>query len=235
MLLLFISVFPVLVIMLYLYQQDKYEKEPVRVLIKAFAGGILAAVSTILLFLVLNINADLFSFGHNFFDAILEAFLFAAIPEEILKCLFFFWFIWKNKNFNENYDGIIYAAFVSLGFACVENIFYVFEHGLGVGIMRAILSVPAHAIFGIIMGYYFSKMKFNNLHKDNYLLKGLGFAILAHGIYDFILFYVSNSMDEYPIISTIFIFLFLAFVIKLYQIAYRKIKKHVESSVFKKD
>lgn len=225
-----ISVLPVIIILFYIYRRDKYEKEPLGLLLKAFAGGIFSAIAVILLLSPLD---GLFPPVENIFNnALVNAFAWAAIPEELLKFLFLYWIIWKNRNFNENFDGIVYAVFVSLGFACLENILYVTQHGMSVGIMRAVLSVPAHALFGIIMGYYFSIARFSDTNTTLNLSKSLLYAIMAHGIYDFIIFWYVGSAEAEPLLSLILVIVFVVFIAFLWRIGFRKIRKHVESSVF---
>ncbi len=98
--------------------------------------------------------------SHPFAKSFFDSFFLAAIPEEISKWLVLYWIVWKSREFDEHYDGIIYAVFVSLGFALVENIMYVVNRGMGVALIRAVLSVPGHGSFGVLMGYYFSLAKF---------------------------------------------------------------------------
>jgi protease PrsW len=231
MILLLSSILPVIIIMIYLYYRDKYEKEPIRVLFLAFLGGVLAIITTLIIVYPLT-NFETFFFG-SAGNAVFQSFFMAAIPEESSKFLFLYWFIWKDKNFNENFDGIIYAVFVSMGFACVENILYVFEGGLGVAAGRAITAVPAHALFGVIMGYYFAHAKFKKQKRLQYLFQGLILAIVTHGIYNFLLVYTSAIIDNYPILALLTVNMFIGFVIFLHIIGFRKIKKHLESSVFR--
>lgn len=232
MLLILSSIFPVVVIMVYLYYRDKYEKEPIRVLMKAFGGGVLTIIPALFLAVVFQPGAQLFS-NNAFLLSFYNAFLLAAVPEEVSKFLFLYLLIWHDKNFNEYFDGIIYAVFVSMGFALIENILYVIEGGYGVAIGRAILSVPAHALFGVIMGYYFAHAKFIPSQKAKYLFKGVLFAILAHGIYNFLLMYSNALIEINPIFALMLLVIFLGFIIKLHKIGFAKIKKHVEASVFK--
>lgn len=227
-----ISVLPVIIILLYIYRRDKYEKEPLGLLLKAFTGGIFSAIAVILLLSPLNgIFPPIESVLNN---ALFNAFAWAAIPEELLKFLFLYWIIWKNRNFNENFDGIVYAVFVSLGFACLENLLYVTQHGISVGIMRAALSVPAHALFGVIMGYYFSIARFSDTSTALNLFKSLLYAIIAHGIYDFIIFWYIGTAEAEPLFSLILVIVFVVFIVFLWRIGFRKIKHHVELSVFRK-
>ncbi|OPZ97909.1 MAG: Protease PrsW [Bacteroidetes bacterium ADurb.Bin408] len=222
-LLLFISIFPVLVILLYIYKRDKYEKEPIGLLIKAFFAGVLSAVITIIV--VVLVMPYLPRYDSLFSAALVESFIEAAIPEELFKFLMLYWVIWKNKNFNEKFDGIVYAVFVSLGFACLENIFYVFENGVAVGLLRAVLSVPAHALFGIIMGFYLSLARFNPENKGSLILKSLVFSMVAHGIFDFLLLYGSKNAQVSIGIMLLAFLLFFIFVIWLWRLGFKKLKQ----------
>lgn len=217
--------------MIYLYYRDKYEKEPLKTLFKAFIGGAFAFGAT--LFVVIPLDAFFSNIHEPFQKAFTEAFFVAAIPEEFFKFLFLYLFIWKDKNFNEKYDGIIYAAFVSLGFAFIENLLYVVKGGVGVGIGRAIFSVPGHALDGVIMGYYFSLARFSTENKSRFFLMSLGFAVLAHGIYDFLLMYFYNIAGINPYIALLIVIIFFVFIFKLWKIGLNKIKSHIEASVFK--
>lgn len=231
MLLIFVSVFPVIFILIYIYYRDKYEKEPLGLLLKTFFGGVLSAIATIFVMSPVGIYfPELEGVSAN---AFMLAFAGAAIPEEIFKFIFLYLIIWKNRNFNEYYDGIVYAVFVSLGFACLENIIYVAQHGIGVGIMRGILSVPSHALDGVIMGYFLSLARFIPARRMEYLFKSLFYAILAHGIYDFLLFYMAGIAPLNPALAGLAIVLFFVFVIYLWWLGFKKIKQHVNASVFK--
>jgi len=119
----------------------------------------------------------------------ITAFVFVAFIEEYLKYLIVKKKAYTHPAFNEHYDGIIYGVVASLGFAALENILYVTDGGFSVGIIRAMLSVPAHALFGATMGYYFGLARFEKgiELKKQLLKKGLFLSIFWHGIYDFLL------------------------------------------------
>lgn len=229
MLLLAISILPVIVLMIYIYRKDKYEKEPLGLLVKAFGCGILSALAVIIVLLPLG-EPQLFG---DFFQSIFTSFFFAAIPEEIAKFVFLYLLIWNNKNFNEYFDGIVYAVFVSLGFACFENIIYVFGNGVEVGISRALFSVPAHFLFAVIMGYYFSIAKFSGQSKRKNLLLGVLLAILAHGTFNTILFWIDSLNEISESLASVFTLLFYAFDIYLWRIGLKRIKKHISKSEYK--
>ena len=113
---------------------------------------------------------------------------------------------------------IVYSVFVALGFACIENIFYVFEHGFAVGVFRALFAVPGHACDGVFMGYYLSlaKLYSDDLVKSKHNLRlSLIVPVLLHGFYDYCLF--SENM--------LFILGFFVFIIILYIFTVKRIKK----------
>ena len=218
-----IAILPVIVLMIYIYRQDKYQKEPIRSLAKAFLGGMLAIPLVILI--VSGIDAALegtFISETVFFSAFLEA----GIPEELSKFLIFMIFIWRDKNFDEYFDGIIYASFIGLGFACVENIGYVFEFGFGTGVVRALLSVPGHFLFGVVMGYFLSMAKFHPTKRGTFLISGLLLAMLAHGLFDWLLM-VASVM---PLVGGIIYLVFLWGDIKLWKLGLNYIRKQQENS-----
>lgn len=218
------SLAPVAILLIYIYAKDQYKKEPFGTLMKAFLGGIGAALLVLLLAYPLKaIDTQQFSSPLN--AAFYKAFGSAAIPEELCKFFFLYILIWKNPNFDEYYDGIEYAVFVGLGFAALENILYVFQGGLQIAISRALFAVPAHFFFGVIMGFFFAFAKFRPQHKKIFLLLSICSAILAHGTYDFILMYGDFLKNTSPQETTWLMIAFYAFVILLWKIGNRLITK----------
>ena len=231
MILIAASLLPVVLLMAYFYYRDKFEKEPVKVLMKAFGAGILSVFPAILLATLMSLpDIETYSPVTRSF---IRAFCEAAVPEEICKFALLYFFIWRDRNFNEYYDGIIYAVFVSLGFAGVENIMYVVGEGIDVALTRGLLSVPLHALCGVIMGYYFSLARFNTARQKGYLLKAVAGAILAHGLYDFILFYTDSLVGISSAFAGLGFLLVFVFIIYLWQFSLRKIRLHVDNSAFK--
>lgn len=231
MLIVVVAIAPVLALIIYFYHRDKYEKEPLGLLLKAFLGG---AIVTILIMLVEGFLSILIRPVNIFVIKIfLMAFLIAGLVEEGLKFSVFKFLIYRNKEFNEPYDGILYSVMISLGYATLENIAYVmlafFKEGFVgiayVGISRAIFAVPGHALFAIIMGYYFGLAKFtkNKTLEGKYMYKGLGLAILAHGLYDFLLF----TRSWLGILFMIVLFIYC------WRISLKTIRVQVEKSPFK--
>lgn len=224
LLLLAIAILPVVVLLIYIYRQDKYQKEPIKTLIKAFIGGIISVfVDFVIVMLIGTALGDTPIAETVFYSAFLEA----GIPEELSKFIIFMLFIWRNKNFDEYFDGIVYATFIGLGFACVENILYVFEHGVATGIARALISVPGHFLFGVVMGYFLSLAKFNPKRRGGYILAGLLLAMLAHGLFDWLLM-ASDVVDEST--GVYFYIIFLVGDIFLWKLGIKYIRKLKENS-----
>ena len=220
--LLLISLAPVFIIAGYIYFRDKYEREPIKLLIFALGAGALTVIP------ILFVEQFLDTFTNSFpglLKAAWKAFVVAAFSEELFKYLALYILIWRSREFNEKFDGIVYATYVSLGFAAVENILYVTGGGISTGLMRAVTAVPAHAIFGITMGFYFGLAKFYISERRSLKLKALFYPILLHGIYDFILF---TGIKWLTIV-------FVAFVIFLYFSGLKKIKKLSDQSIYKTD
>lgn len=223
LMLLALSVLPVVLLLVFIYRQDKYEKEPLGLLIRAFIGGMIAIPLD--LWIVSLINSVFYS-ETVFYSAFIEA----GFCEELCKFVILFLTIWWNKNFNEYMDGIVYATFVSLGFACVENILYVFQGGVGTGIVRALLSVPGHFLFGVVMGYFFSMAKFNEKSRFLYLLLSLFAPAAIHGLFDWLL--MINSYIN-PLLGLAIFAFFIWGDIKLWKIGVKFIRRHQEQSQFK--
>lgn len=223
--LLIASITPVMIFMYLVYRRDKH-KEPRALLLKCFFGGFLAVVLTLIVTEPFSPIAE--TIGSPFWKAFYDAFCMAAIPEELAKFIILYWVIWRSKDFDQYYDGILYAIFVSLGFALVENILYVLDGGMGVAIARAILAVPGHGFFAVLMGYYFSLAKFHTGgQKKRLLLASLGMPILFHGLYDFALMYAeTEELDALVLIGLIV--LFTAVVIQLWRLGFKKIKAHLQ-------
>jgi len=172
---------PVIIILVYIYIRDRYEKEPVGMLLRSLFFGMLIILPVVAVETILGRYSGIFP---GMTRTAYVAFIVAGFTEELFKFAALHLTIWRNKNFNERFDGIVYAVFISLGFAWIENIMYVFQHGFSTGMLRAFTAVPAHAIFGVSMGFYFSKAKFVN---KAYLPMALIMPIVLHGVYDFIL------------------------------------------------
>jgi protease PrsW len=220
--LLILSLAPVVIIAAYIYYRDKYEKEPLRLLLKALVAGVIIVIPVIFVEQFLSLFQPLFP---GIFNAAYHGFVVAAFTEESFKFIALYLLFWRTHTFNEKFDGIVYASFISLGFAGVENVLYVFEYGASTGITRALTAVPAHAIFGVTMGFYAGQARFYDKLKIQLLKKALLLPIFLHGIYDFIL------MTGYDWLLLVF----AGFVIFLYISALKRIKMLSDQSIYKTD
>jgi protease PrsW len=171
---------------IYIYLKDKHEREPLGLLLISFVYGALSTVITLLVSwpLTASVVIDESSLIDQFFNA----FFLVALVEESSKFLFVRFILYNNKNFNEPFDGIVYAVMVSMGFATLENILYTFQYGAATGIARMFTAVPAHATFGALMGYFLGKAKFSHRKELYYAFVALAVATLFHGAYDYFWF-----------------------------------------------
>ncbi len=199
-----VAIAPTIVLLSYLYVRDKYEKEPLALLAKAFLFGCLSVLPVIVVELQLTrLNTYAGLMGTAF-----DAFVVAGLVEEVFKLVAVYLAVYRSPHFNEPYDGVIYAASASLGFATIENIGYVLSHGLGTGINRAILAVPGHALWGIAMGFYMGAAKFAPAPRRPRLwLLSLVIPITLHGVYDLIAYNMNTifSILMYPLVAYLWV------------------------------
>lgn len=221
--LLLLAIAPVTIIILYIYFKDKFEKEPIAILSKSFLLG--ATVSVLITAIIGSFASHLLPITDekSIFQQLIKALIVVALVEEFSKYVIVRYYAQRNKEFNEPFDGIVYAVMISMGFAALENVLYVLQYGYGTGLIRAFTAVPAHATFAILMGYFMGKAKFS---KNRVLLNitGLLLATLFHGAYDFFLF-----INFIPGISTgAFVSLIIGIIL-----SNKAIKKHQNNSTFK--
>ena len=191
-------------------------------LIKALASGAVIVIPVIFVEQALSFFLPLFP---GIFNAAYHGFVVAGFSEELFKFLALYLLFWRTSVINEKFDGIVYATFVSLGFAGVENVLYVIEGGLSTGMVRAITAVPAHAIFGITMGFYAGQARFYDKERKQLLQKALLWPIFLHGTYDFILMTGINWLLVF----------WLMFVAYLYISGLKRIKFLSDQSIYKTD
>lgn len=218
---------PIAILAYYIYRRDKFQKEPVKELLKAFGMGILSVPVSLLISTPLEFAGFYSMETQTLLDAVKLSFLGAAIPEEIAKFLMLWLFVRKSRCFDENVDGIVYASVVSLSFAAVENILYLvtnYESWISVGITRALFSVPGHFFFGVLMGYYYSLFRFYPAAGRKVKWLVLGAPILAHGLFDTVLF----SVEVLPGLSAALMIAFILLCNSLRKRASRSIAEHLE-------
>lgn len=222
-LLLVTAILPVLLLGVYIYRKDR-NKEPKTLLIKLFTSGIISCFLALLISIALTYLFPFLTKNQStmtFLEFSFYIFVFIALIEESCKWIMTYYLGYKNKEFDEVYDIIVYAVFVALGFAAFENILYVFQIGsVQVGIMRGILAIPGHVCDGIAMGYYLSLMKYyerlgNKKEVQSNKIKSLLIPVLYHGIYDYCCL-VDND---------IVLIAFILFIVFLYTTSLKKVKK----------
>ncbi len=219
------STTPVIIFLYLIFRKDA-NPEPWQLLARCFFGGFLSVLITLLIALPLELLEPLFENPSSV--AFFQAFLQAAIPEEFSKWIIFYWLVMKSHHFDEHYDGIQYAVFISLGFALVENIMYVFDGGLSVAVYRGVLSVPGHGFFAVLMGYFLSLARFGDpAHRTRNLYLSLIYPIVFHGMYNFFLMYSSFIVDQDPLLSLALMIAFTITVIYLWRLGFRKVRKHL--------
>ncbi len=242
---------PAIALCIFVFIKDRQEKEPIKLLILLFGAGILTIIPSVIYELLFEVILDSAFAGSititessttcvtaaDYLYQFLNAFFGVALAEEFFKWVAMLLITKKSKHFNSLFDGIVYAAFVSLGFAALENVLYVFEGGIGVAITRMLLSVPAHMFFGVFMGFWYSMWNINrksNIYKNELMAKhnltddsrnpfptkrflalSLWMPVLVHGLYDFLL------MTE----NVFCILVFIGFMIAMYIYCFKKIGK----------
>ena len=222
--LLALAIAPGIAICLYIYFKDKHEKEPIKLLVISFILGILSVIPALILSLI---GSEIIGFvpeSRSYLFSLVSCVVGIGLVEEFSKFIFVRYYTYKKDDFNEPFDGIVYCVMVSMGFATLENILYVYQGGATVALARMFTAVPMHAIFAIIMGYYMGIQKFYG--KKNYALMGLAYAALLHGVYDFVLF-----NEDIP--GGLQILGFLACIVFGIRVARKSIKIHQDNSPFR--
>lgn len=216
-----IAISPGLAFALAVYLTDRYDREPVHLLMKVFVLGALSVIPTAIV--------ERFLLSFNVFGGVLSAaytaFIVAGFTEEFFKRGVVLRTAYYHRAFDEKLDGIIYAVFAALGFATIENIMYVvfrFAANPYVGLYRGVLSVPAHMLFGVTMGYYLSLSRFakDESSRKHFLRRALSIPVILHGIFDFIL------MAKIPALMA----LFFPFVLYLWIVNLRKLNEYKKES-----
>ncbi len=219
------GVAPGLALLSYFYLRDQYDQEPILTVFKTFLMG--AVITFPIMFVQYILSTEEIIQG-----SFLSAFLSAALFEEFFKWFVLFFAIYQHDEFDEPFDGIVYGASISLGFASVENILYLTANGVSFALGRALLPVSSHALFGVIMGYYLGKAKFqSNRTQKRWLVYSFFVPFLLHGLYDFILLSEKN-----------WLYYILPFMLFLWWLGLRKVKhahlltkKHYGSKIQEKN
>ena len=214
------AVLPAVFLMRYVYRLDRIEREPVPLLISLIGKGIWAALAAIVLEMLGQSILNALVEPENPWYVFLTAFLVVAAVEEGTKFFFLYRRTWRDPNFNYRFDAILYAVFISLGFAAFENVKYVFSYGLSVALPRAILAVPGHMGFAVFMGIFYGRAKRcadrgNRFGSTCNLVLGYLFPVFLHGVYDTCCMTGTSRSTA----------VFVGFVIAMYLIVYLLIKR----------
>lgn len=231
--LLLISILPIIIIAYYIYSKD-YDKEPTNLLIKLLIGGVFSVLPALSIELLVD---NIFPSEELMTKAQFAVYIFIdiAFVEEVFKWFIVYIFTYNSKDFDYVYDGVVFASFTSLGFAAVENILYVTGSGnLSMGLLRAFISVPAHACFGIVMGLLLSKSKKefirgNDLKSALALFASITLPSFLHAIFDYLL--CSEGKYNTSIFNVFVIILFGICFTKLTKIARERKKIYLTRTI----
>ena len=219
------ALLPAILLFVYIWKKDS-QPEPASWLVKGVLWGVVICFPVSIL--EMGIETLLFGNGGGpttLFGSTVMAFLVAALPEETFKLLALWLLLRKNPYFDEHFDGIVYAVCLGLGFAAIENIFYVIseEEWLSVALTRSLLAVPGHYAFAILMGYYYSVYHFVN-HSTKTALCILLVPVMAHGVYDALA--MSGLVNQY--IGGLSFFVLIWFCVKMHKMAKTRMMALIE-------
>lgn len=191
----------------YFYRQDRGEKEPFGLLLWTFAAGMAAVVPAALWEtpfreLLVNPPAPVYRFAASV--------LVVGLGEEALKLLAAYLAAFRRPAFDEPADGIVYAAAASLGFASLENLFYVLAFGLEIAPVRAVVTTLAHASFGGVAGLYLGLSLKTPERRGALVAQGLARAAFLHGVYD----YVIIARLGHPLLALAMVYLTHLYVLR---------------------
>ena len=214
------AVIPAIFLMIKVYRSDHLERESPAMLWKLIKAGVFSSLLALLGEKVLSYLLDAAVPMDSPYYNILLYFVVVACVEEGAKYFLLQRNTWNNPEFDCQYDGVVYAVFVSLGFALWENISYVMYFGFTTAIVRAITAIPGHACFGVFMGAFYGIAKRNDYSGNKsaaWLYRALAFALpaLLHGAYD----YIASMEDQ----SNTWIF--IAYVAVLFLVSFLLVSK----------
>lgn len=219
--LLFVIAFvPIVSLGSFVYYKDK-NKEPIKILIEMFLAGIVATFITVMLSTLLGILVPGYSELYNSRDYVgLYAFslISVALLQEFSKWVLVYILGYNNKEYDEPYDMIVYSLFISLGFAFIENLIYVYDGGANVSLFKAFGDVVLQACMGVFIGYFISLAKLAHIDKKpyiKYVILSLAVPCILHSILDYLLI----------LGNLVFIFLFIVVIVVAYYFAYKNISR----------
>lgn len=210
------AVIPAIFLMIKVYHSDKLEKESRHLLFGLMKAGIFSSLIALVEEKIGGTLLSVFAEENSTVYDLVLYFIVVAVAEESSKYIMLKRNTWKNPEFNCQYDGVVYAVFVSLGFALWENISYVLSYGFATALVRAVTAIPGHACFGVFMGVFYGiAKKLDNRGDDNfsgvYRFLAVLIPVTLHGAYDFIATRGSAAGGWYfiPFVAVLFIVSFI--------------------------
>ena len=197
MLTVLVAAAPSLALLAYFYLRDRYDREPIACLLVAYLLGMYSMLAAQGMGAVVAdaVSDEWLHLGGEP-ARLFEAFVLSGLVEEVAKWTMLMAAVYHWRAFDEPLDGLVYGVTVALGFATLENFFYLSSHGVGIAWQRAVFAVPAHALFGGAMGYYAGRIKFGAKGGRRVLWRDwiicLALPVLFHGAYNFALLHGLN-------------------------------------------
>ena len=214
------AVIPAIALLVMVYRADRVERENPALLIRLVMMGVVStSIAKFAEYAGEGLLNALFGRETLLYDVLLF-FGVVAFAEEGAKYALLKKTTWGRLDFDCRFDGVVYATFVSLGFALWENIGYVMTHGLGTALLRALTAVPGHACFGVFMGCWYAQAyemyrRGNDAASKKLRVLSVVLPALLHGAYDFLAVAMSDISGWY----------FVAFVAAMFIVTYRLIKR----------
>lgn len=204
-------IIPIILIMWYINERDNKEKEPLILIVIMILLGIISVclsrwVWKLIIINIPEIKEEIAS--RDWYVRILISYGQIGFIEETIKYIILNILIYRNKNYDYMYDGIVYSVALSLGFALMEGIEYGMKTNLIVSLVRSILTIPMHTVYGVMMGYYMSKGKIDNNNRVMYYrYVGLILPIFIHGTSDYMLSILNSNNQLIYIGWAIFLYI----------------------------
>lgn len=180
---------PIVFWAVYHYYKDHDLPEPVSHLALAFVFGLLAAGVSQSLYIALEPLGMRYDAGYlaetNTAGLLAYALLVIGPIEELSKLLFFVLIVIRFDEFDEPLDGIIYASFIGLGYAAIENWQYLQYLTPLEAVARGFASPVVHIVFASIWGRWIGRAVVEGKPILPATLASFALTALLHGVYDF--------------------------------------------------
>ncbi len=221
---------------LYLYliwKMDKYDREPVKLVLANYLWGALGAVILALLgSLILTFFVQIFisdEFDIDLFGSV----IIAPFVEEITKGVFLLITITSRK-FDNITDGIVYGGAIGLGFGMTENFFYFISNmdnvsdWISIVIVRTLFSGVMHLVATATLGAFLGLSKFMISPLRLVLgLIGLVIAMLIHSLWNFFV-----SFDETVFLGFIFMIVSVIIFVMVFKLSLSSERKMILKELY---